>query len=288
MGGKEMNIFKTNKMNATINRLNKMIDNAIEGNPIESGFDETKVSALETKLSHYLAMNSTTKIQLSQEKQKINEMISDISHQTKTPIANILLYSQLLEESYLNNQDKDCVESLVEQAQKLDFLISALVKTSRLETGIITVNPKKEYLQILFDTISKQAIQSANEKNIKLIFCETQVSGTFDMKWTTEAIYNIVDNGVKYTPQGGSVTVKATAYEMFVRIDVIDTGIGIREEETAKVFARFYRSPLVSDKEGLGIGLYLAREIISREGGYIKVSSKIGVGSTFSIFLLKE
>lgn len=114
------------------------------------------------------------------------------------------------------------------------------------------------------------------------------LTAEFDIKWTAEAIANIIDNAVKYTPPGGTVTVSAEEYEMFVRINIADTGIGMREDETAKVFTRFYRSPAVSSEEGVGIGLYLAREIITRENGYIKVSSQPGKGSVFSVFLPKK
>ena len=285
MGGEIMNIFKVNKV---MDRLNQMIDNAIEGRAIENGFDETKMSALETKLANYLAANRATKSQLLAEKKRIHQLISDISHQTKTPITNILLYSQLLEESNFSEKERECVKLLTQQAEKLNFLIVSLVKTSRFETGIIAVHPKKESVQNLFDNIKAQATQSAKAKNIKLEIDETHISANFDLKWTTEAIYNIVDNAIKYTPASGTVTIKAISYEIFTRIDVVDTGIGISEDDAAKIFTRFYRSPQVSDIEGVGIGLYFAREIISNQGGYIKVSSKEGRGSTFSVFLPKE
>lgn len=280
-----MNIFKVNKI---INRLNQMIDNAVQGRPIENGFDETKMSALETKLAHYLAMNSATKVQLAEEKERINQLISDISHQTKTPIANILLYAQLLEESNLDKQNKEYVSSLIEQAEKLNFLMASLIKTSRLEAGIISVVPTREKVQTILDHLYKQVSLNAIEKNIALNFENTEIRAMFDLKWTMEAIYNLVDNAIKYTPSHGSVSIKVAEYEMFIRIDISDTGIGIREEEAAKIFTRFYRSHSVSHMEGVGIGLYLAREIISSQGGYIKLSSTIGEGSTFSVFLSKE
>lgn len=285
MGGEVMNIFTANKV---MDRLNQMIDNAIEGRAIENGFDETKMSALETKLAHYLMATCSTKSQLLQEKERIHQLISDISHQTKTPITNILLYTQLLEESHLSEKESECVKLLTQQAEKLNFLIVSLVKTSRLETGIIAVHPKKERIQSLFEHIKAQTMQNAKAKNIKLEIEETHIYANFDLKWTAEAIYNIVDNAIKYTPISGTVTIKAISYEIFTRVDIVDTGIGISEDETAKIFARFYRSPQVSDIEGVGIGLYLAREIISNQGGYIKVSSKEGSGSTFSVFLPKE
>ena len=115
---------------------------------------------------------------------------------------------------------------------------------------------------------------------------DTDISAAFDMKWTAEALANIVDNATKYT-EHGTITISAVSYEMFARIDISDTGTGIPESEQAKIFARFYRSNSVQKQEGVGIGLYLARQIISGEGGYIKVASVPGKGSTFSIFLPK-
>lgn len=277
-----MKVFKTNK---AIDRLNQMIDNAIEGRPIENGFDESKMSALETKLSRFLAANSATKAQLAEEKTKINQLISDISHQTKTPLSNILLYTQLLSERDLPMQDSDLVTALTEQAEKLNFLISSLVKTSRLETGIISAMPKSSAIQSLIDEVVAQAQPKATEKQMDFIAAGTDIMARFDPKWTVEALYNIVDNAIKYTPHGGNIRISVTEYQLFCRIDIIDTGIGITEEEVPKVFSRFYRSPAVSDKEGVGIGLYLAREILSAQGGYIKVKSSPGVGSTFSVFL---
>ena len=98
---------------------------------------------------------------------------------------------------------------------------------------------------------------------------------------------NIVDNAIKYT-EHGTITISAVSYEMFARIDISDTGSGIPETEQAKIFARFYRSKAVQEQEGVGIGLYLARQILSGEGGYIKVTSALGKGSTFSVFLPRE
>ncbi|TKI53024.1 HAMP domain-containing histidine kinase [Lysinibacillus mangiferihumi] len=266
-------------------RLNKMIDNAIEGRPIENGFDESKLSALETKLSHYLTANSATKIQLADEKSQINQLISDISHQTKTPLANILLYTQLLAESELSDYNQNCVAALTQQAEKLNFLISSLVKASRLETGIITVTPTNNNVANMLETVIEQATPKAMGKNIALTVDSRDVEAFFDPKWTVEALYNIVDNAIKYTPSGRSVHISVTPYQLFCRIDVADTGLGISEDETAKIFSRFYRSQEVTDKEGVGLGLYLAREIITAQGGYIKVKSRLGTGSVFSVFL---
>lgn len=281
MGGGVMAIFNEKK---TFDRLNKMIDNAIDGTPIEQGFDESRLSALETKLNTFLKMNTSSKTQLFEEKSKINQLISDISHQTKTPLANIMLYTQLLAESE-NRNDELLIKSLNEQTEKLNFLISSLIKTSRLETGLIEVIAKENSVLKLIDEAIMQVLPKIEAKDISFTYQSYDIQAVFDFKWTTEALFNIVDNAVKYTQKGGSIKINATAYEMFCRIDVTDTGIGITEEETTKIFSRFYRSSAVSDTEGVGIGLYLAREIIGVQGGYIKVSSQLRKGSTFSIFL---
>ena len=106
-----------------------------------------------------------------------------------------------------------------------------------------------------------------------------------DSKWTAEALFNLLDNAVKYTPAGGKISVSVEQWEMYVKLDVADTGRGIPESWQAAIFRRFYREEEVHDQPGVGIGLYLAREIISRQGGYIKVTSEVGRGSTFSVFL---
>lgn len=276
--------IRTSKL---LTRLDDMIESAANGSFSESEYSEKRLSRLESKMYRYLTAGKTAQRQITSEKDNIKTLVSDISHQTKTPIANILLYTQLLCESKaLNENDKRLAEQIEQQTEKLSFLIASLVKTSRLENGILAVDPKEESVGSLLSALDFTA--QAQEKDIELSIGKADgMNACFDLKWTLEALSNILDNAVKYTPAGGEVSVNAQEYEMFVRIDVADSGIGMSEEETAKVFARFYRSPRVSQEKGVGIGLYLAREILSREGGYIKVTSKINQGSTFSVFLPK-
>ena len=277
--------FRTTRI---LKNADKMLDDAINGIFSESDFSETQLSKLETKMRRHLMAGKISQNKLTEEHNSIKSLVSDISHQTKTPISNIMLYTELMSENeQLDDNSKKLLGNIKEQADKLNFLIQALVKTSRLENGIVSVVPKDNSIKDLLNVIDFSDI--ANEKGVVLKFTEIpDLSAVFDLKWTVEAISNIIDNAIKYTPAGGSVTVSAAEYEMFVKIDVADTGIGISEEETAKIFTRFYRSQDVHDERGVGIGLYLAREIISREGGYIKVTSEKGKGSTFSIFLPKR
>ena len=268
-----------------LDTLDKMLDEAIRGEFRESLYDESRLSALETRMAHYLSSNTVSARNLAAEKDAIKTLIGDISHQTKTPIANLLLYAQLLAEQDLPPESRASVSALEGQAEKLRFLIDALVKTSRLESGVLAMTPKRHGLQQLLEDAAAQAAPRAETRGIALTVEPTDLSARFDPKWTTEALYNLVDNAVKYTPTGGSVTLRAVGYELFFRIDVTDTGPGIPEAEQAKIFQRFYRSPAVSGEEGVGIGLYLARQIAAGQGGYLKVTSRPGEGSTFSLFL---
>lgn len=269
--------------------LHKMLDEAISGNFLESRYDESLLSSVETRLAHYLSASAVSARNLNAEKEKIKELIADISHQTKTPIANILLYSQLLSEQELPEEGGECVKALNAQAEKLSFLIGSLVKVSRLEAGVFSLAPSLRPVEPLLEDVMEQLSPKAAAKGVELTLEPAQgLRACFDGKWTAEALYNLADNAVKYTPSGGSVTVRAVAYDMFVRIDVIDTGIGIPKDEQEKVFGRFYRGAAVKDTEGVGIGLYLARQIAAGEGAYLKVSSRQGGGTVFSMFLPRD
>ena len=265
--------------------LNRMLDIAMQGDFTEEYFDESMLSSVETKLAHYLTVSATSAKNVQAEKDKIKTLIADISHQTKTPIANILLYTQLLREQPLPEESQPCVDSLESQSRKLQILIDALVKTSRLESGIIALRPSAGNLASVIQTAVSQLAPKAEEKGISIVAESIDADAVFDSKWTEEAIFNLLDNAVKYTPSGGEVRVSVTSYELFSAIHIRDTGPGIPEEEQPKVFQRFYRGMEHRNEEGVGIGLYLVRQIAEGQGGYVKVISEKGMGSTFSLYL---
>lgn len=277
-----MNLWSADRI---MDRLNAMLDHAIAGEQIEDSFDETKMSVLETKLSKYLAINQLGKVQLQKEKERINELVSDISHQTKTPIANLLLYSELLEEEIQDDKSKEMLSAIHGQAEKLSFLIQSLVKVSRLEAGVIQTVPEENSVKELMENVVLQAQNKADLKNIKMDVQAANVKAFFDRKWTGEAVYNILDNAIKYTEAGGRIEIRVREYPLFIRIDIRDNGMGISESDLPKIFRKFYKSSSTQQEEGVGLGLYLAREIVAGQGGYIKVTSKVGEGSLFSVFL---
>lgn len=277
-------ILERRKTRNTMNTLDEMLSSAMNGEFQERTFDESLLSALETRFAEYLSASEVSAQNVSQEKDRIKSLIADISHQTKTPIANMLLYTELLQEEELSTEANEYAETLHSQAEKLRFLIDSLVKLSRLENGIIALHPEKSEIDPILRQVQQQFEPKAQEKGLQLMVQTTDATACMDPKWTAEALCNVVDNAIKYT-QKGSVALSVVSYEMFVRIDVTDTGAGIPEEEQARIFSRFYRSDEHTQEEGVGIGLYLAREILGNEGGYIKVSSEVGKGAVFSIFL---
>ena len=280
-------LVERRKTKAILKRLSNMLDSAIDGSFSEHSFDESLLSSVENRMNQYLTASVVSAKNLANEKEKIKELLADISHQTKTPVSNILLYAQLLEEQNLPRESGECATALKEQAEKLNFLIASLVKLSRLETGVLTMRPAQNALEPMLKEAAGQFMPLAARKGLQFEVEATEASAVFDPKWTTEALCNLVDNAVKYTSKG-AITLSVKVYDMFCRIDVADTGIGISEGEQARIFSRFYRSPSVSDKEGVGIGLYLTRQILAGQGGYVKVASSLGKGSAFSMFLPRK
>ena len=272
----------------TMRRLDEMLTAAMNGSFSEQNFDESRLSALESRLARYLTASALSERNVREQKDQISALISDISHQTKTPVSNLQLYAQLLSEQPLTPQGKDCAAAISAQADKLQTLIEALVKTSRLETGILALHPQPRELSAVVERAAAQYALRASEKGVVLTVGRTEGFAVFDAKWTEEAVCNLLDNAVKYTPSGGAVTVEVKNYELFSAVRVSDTGPGISEAEQAKIFGRFYRAQGTWQTEGVGIGLYLTRQIAEKQGGYVKLESTPGKGSTFSLYIPRE
>ena len=220
-------------------------------------------------------------------KKQIEELISDISHQTKTPIANIKIYLELLDNEEENTEkQREYLEKIEGQTEKLDFLLKSMVKMSRLETGIIEIHKKPCSIHETLGRAVAAIVPKAEKKKIGIyVECPENLMLCHDSKWTEEAIFNILDNAVKYTSAGGKICVTVICQEIFTKISVKDNGKGIRLERQAEIFTRFYREPEVHVQNGVGIGLYLTRRILELQNGYIEVHSEIGKGSEFCLYL---
>ena len=223
------------------------------------------------------------------EKKELEQLISHISHQTKTPVSNLKICIEILHGHPSPEKTDEFLNIMETEAEKLEFLIQNMVKMSRLETGMIKIRSNESNLQMTIGKAVSGIVPKAEKKQIRLhVTCNPQIQVLHDGKWTAEAIFNILDNGVKYTAKGGSVWVTVTEQEIFTQIAIRDTGKGIAPLRHAEIFTRFYREPEVHDQEGIGIGLYLAREIIELQKGYIQVHSEEGKGAEFRICLLRS
>lgn len=270
-------------------RICKVLDNMINGNEISyNSYDnETSFDRINHHLNHLYNIMNKNNCKIDREHQELQELISDISHQIRTPINNINILVDILQRNSISDSERvEFTKYLYSQTDKLNFLFQALVKTSQLEVGLIKLEKTNS---LLYNTIAQSLsgiIYAAEEKKINIeINCDESLIISHDSKWTTEAIFNILDNAVKYTPIGGKVTLSVVLGEMYVEIKITDTGKGIAENNKTMIFKRFFRENDVHDIPGIGIGLYLTQEIISKQGGYIRVISSPGKGSSFSILL---
>ena len=286
----------------------QMLEEASSGSFQDKRFDETSVSEVENRMWNYLENRQTAMERIERDRQRMQSQISDIAHQAVLPVSNIVLYTQLLEENLSNgftgtkiNEIENVqltkaevseiiseITAIRDEIGTLDFLIQSLVKLSRMENGIINLNAEKQQIKPMLDLVKQQFAIKAKNKGIDFLIEYTEEMAVFDRKWTLEAVANIVDNAVKYTQEGGKISIHTEALPSLVRIDIADTGIGIREEEQGAVFSRFYRSVETSNSRGVGIGLYIAREVMRAQNGYIRLRSEYGNGSTFSLYFLKD
>ena len=227
------------------------------------------------------------------EKEETKSLVTDISHQLKTPVAALKTSFEILQnENLIKEEQMEFTERCNMQLRGIENLLSALVNISRMESGMITIRPEENYL---FDTIL-EAVNRVYEKAMnKHISIELDADETVeelvvihDPKWIAEAFINILENAIKYSPENTSITIRVMNMTTFLRMEIEDQGIGIPKEEYNKVFQRFFRGSLeeVKKESGSGVGLYLRREIISRHHGTIRVSAgKYGVGTVFTIQL---
>ena len=277
------------RLSAFTSVLCQTLDHMIEGNeaPLRPEDSETMLARICYRLSRLYQIMQENRRKVDEERRELQSLISDISHQVKTPVSNLKMAADTLLEKPVSEAERiDFIRGIFSQTDKLDFLFQVLVKTSRLETGVIQLEKKPGRL---FDTVAQAMsgiVYAAEKKEIAVsVDCPEDLTVSHDSKWTSEALFNLLDNAVKYTPAGGKIAVSVVLWEMYVEIKVTDTGKGISESNQAAIFRRFYREEEVHEQQGVGIGLYLAREIVTRQGGYIKVISEPGKGSEFSIML---
>lgn len=269
------------------------LDNIIDGNFLveTDNVGEGILSRINFKFQHMARIMDLSLEKTKIEKEKLKSLVTDISHQLKTPLSSIKVYNTLLsEENLTKEENKDFLDRSAIDINKLQGLVDSLLKVSRMESGMIELKIEKNSLKETIINAVNGVYLKASEKNINIVIDDFQECWVFhDSKWTKEAIFNVLENAVKYTDLNGKIKIALVDLVTQVRIDVEDNGIGIREEEFNKIFKRFYRgnSEAVKNTEGSGIGLYLTRKILEEQGGCITVDSIEGRVTKFSLFLQK-
>lgn len=280
-------IYKAYMKNIFI-QLSDLLDTIInmKEENIFSTTEDTLLSKLQyqtIKLTNILKAKNKL---IEDERNEIKSLISDIAHQLKTPLTNMKIYGELLRDEKLSEEERlEYLGVLISSLDRLIFLVESMIKMSRLESGVIQLKlQRNKLIDIVLKSIG-EVQNKAKDKNIEIKLEEIdKIDINCDKNWLIEGILNILDNAIKYTPKNGKIYIKLKSYDMFSRVDIKDNGIGISEEELPKIFSRFYRGKNTLDVEGIGIGLYVTRDIINKHGGYIKVNSS-HKGSTFSVFL---
>ena len=284
-----LTLFFAKRLSRFTNDLCQTMDSMISGGqePARAEDRETIFARISYRLSRLYNILQENRRRVDEERRELQTLVSDISHQVKTPVANLKMVTDtLLAKPVTEQERREFLQGIRSQTDKLEFLVQSMGKASRLETGAITLEKKDVPLLDTLAQAMSGIVYGAEQRGISVeVQCPDDLRVSHDSKWTAEALFNLLDNAVKYTPAGGKISVSVEQWEMYVKLDVTDTGKGIPESRQAAIFRRFYREEEVHDQPGVGIGLYLAREIVTRQGGYIQVASKPGRGSTFSVFL---
>lgn len=248
---------------------------------------ETLTSKMIMELEKIQGIFSFQLAESQNEKRELQEMISELTHQIKTPASNIQMYCEMFSDPDISSEEaKQFVMVIKQQLGKLEFLLDVLVKSSRLENDMINLQMENSRLIETLAVAVNSVMQKAEHKRIDIsVSCRPAIQVYHDMKWTAEAIENILDNAIKYTPENGNVLISVEVGEMYTVIQIKDTGKGIEAAHINDIFKRFYREKSSSKDEGLGLGLYLARNIINLQGGTISVHSSLGKGSNFFVCL---
>ena len=278
-------IYKNRKTYRSIDRL---LDCVLNQEKIElSDVKEGELSALVNKINRIQEVLGKQVEMAEAEKEQVKSLVSNMSHQLKTPLANLSIYTEILNGRELEEKKKaEVAEKIKKQIDKLDWIIGSLAKMVKLEQDVIVFDAEGISIrQTLLDAIDT-VYEKLEKKGIMLVSEPYEDTLLFhNRKWTVEVFVNLLENAIKYTQQGGTIKTKVCPYEIYTEIQIIDNGCGIHEEEITEIFKRFYRGREVEHIEGSGIGLYLSNLILEKEKGYMTVKSVYGEGSCFSVFL---
>lgn len=278
LGNVCMYLIQKKNRQSELESLSESLQKLLDGKELDSktNAEETLASKINHQLLRIQSLFTGQRNRAQQERKELQELISEIAHQMRTPLTNLKNYLDLLEEELdADNSVKLYLNALRSSEEKLSFLTEHFIRISRLEHGIIQIRKEKmDYLQTLRNALG-QVLNQTEQKRIDFHFdLLKEATAPHDAGWLGEAVYNLLDNAVKYSTSGGTIEVSLKEEHLFLTLRIRDYGIGIEPDEENRIFQRFYRGRRVTTQEGFGIGLYLAREIASQHGGILTVKRK--------------
>ncbi len=279
--------WERRKRQKTFRQLNQMLERVLDRQPV--GVSDLKEGEISVLANQALRIQEKLEYEVGQatkEKEQVKSLVSNMSHQLKTPLSNVVMYQEMLEGPLDEQQRRIFLQKMKVQVGKMDWILRSLFRMVMLEQGAMQFEaaalPIKETLLLAVNTV----YEKAEQKKIRIRMEPfTDFPLYHDRKWTAEVFGNVLENAVKYSPTESQIEICVCPMELVTQIRFTDHGIGIRREEFPQIFRRFYRSREVTEIEGSGIGLYLSRLILEQEKGYLTVESEYGTGSIFSVFL---
>ena len=289
------NIKHSNTLNKNENKNNNPLQGRenIENDSVDlNKYNENllcRINMISEKAERNMRINMR---KIENEKENVKSLVTDIYHQLKTPLANVELYNTLLAEEGISDEERlEFLETEGIAIEKLKMLVDSLINISRLEADMISIDKKEENLKECIESAISSVKADAAKKNITI---KNEIKEdcilAIDRKWTTEAIFNLLDNAVKYTAPNGKINLSLDNGINYFALNIEDNGIGIDTDEYNDIFKRFYRSrnDIVQNEKGSGVGLYLVRKIMNLQDGNVMVSSEKGKGSTFTLYFSKS
>lgn len=274
-----------------LEKLTRKAENVVEGKFSAKERNQLEDERLNKLENQFYLMEQRVKRSiddLKAEKSNLKDIIDDISHQLKTPLAALIMYNEILSDSEDIEETKYFNDLTKEQLGRMEWLIMTLLKYAKLECNAVAYNKVNKSLKKTIENSIESLEYRAESKNQRMIFnCEKDVSFLHDRKWLEEALINIIKNGLEHSKDEGIIEISLKETELFATVEIRDFGEGIDKEEIKHIFKRFFKGKSSNNPQSIGIGLALSKSIIEANNGTIKVESELDKGTIFKINFIK-
>jgi signal transduction histidine kinase len=283
-----INIIFTKRRYSEIEKLNSYLEKVLSGDYAPEILDqkEGELSILKTNIYKATTTLKYQKELLTEDKVRLANAIADISHQLKTPLTSMMVMNDLLETEEDQSKRKEFLKTQSDQLDRMNWLIQTLLKLSKIDAGTITMKKEEVTATSIVKEIVKPFEIQMELKGINYSSFDSDMILSCDKNWTIEAIQNIVKNCIEHMEENDELKIEAEETNIYKQIIVSDTGCGIAKQDLLHIFERFYKGKNAG-KDSVGIGLALAKTLISSQRGDILVESTEGIGTTFYVRFFK-